>query len=77
MKKIVVQTVFYNCDDEWIEDYVTYLCINPYLKCRKAELMAGDEVKFESKDPTSNAFGVTTYQIIEQVGVRPIEGGEK
>ncbi len=70
MKKIIVQTVYYNCDDAWIEDYVMNLCHQPHLKNRKAELMAGEEVKFESKDPTSNAFGVTTYQIQEQVNER-------
>lgn len=67
MKRIVVQTVYYNCDDAWIEDYVENLCHhNEFLKEMKSDLLAGEKVGFRSEDPTSKAYGVTEYQIQDQ-----------
>jgi hypothetical protein len=66
MKKIIVQTVYFNCDDAWIEDYVERLCANPAIRESKKDLLAGETVGFRSDDPTSKAYGVTTYLIEPQ-----------
>lgn len=78
MKKIIVQTVYYNCDADFIEDYVNRLCAhNDFPQEMKSDLLAGEEVGFRSGEPGTNAYAVTRYVIEDQYVARDAEGREK
>lgn len=64
MRKITVKTVYENCSDEFVEDYIQQLCFrNDLLKARKNDFLEGKEISFESNDPTSDCFARTSYKL--------------
>lgn len=67
MKRIVIKTVYYNCSDEMVENYINELCHNgAALKEQKDKFLAGETVNIKSEDPDSDAFGITTYNLEQQ-----------
>ena len=64
MKRIIVQTVYENCTDEFVEDYINHLCThNDMLKEGKEDFLKGETIGFLSEDPTSPCIGVTQYKL--------------
>lgn len=64
MKRIIIQTVYENCTDEFVNDYINNLCIhNEILKEGKEDFLKGETIGFRSEDPTSPCVGVTQYKL--------------
>jgi hypothetical protein len=65
MKKIVIQTVYHNCTDEFVEEYLKSLSHNKVLKQARKDFLNGEVVGFRSDDDKSPAYGITTYQLLD------------
>lgn len=69
MKRIIIQTVYSNCTDDFVESYIDQLCIhNKVLKEGKEDFLKGEVVGFRTDDDQSPAYGVTQYKLEEQGG---------
>lgn len=64
--KLVITTTYNNIDEEWLVWYKARMMMGPKELRKVAEdFKKNNKATYESKDPSSDVNGVTTYEVLK------------